>query len=290
MSTLLASELIINNDGSVYHLAIKPEELATWIITVGDPDRVDLVSKYFDSIDIIRQHREFVIHTGKLNGKRITVMSTGMGTDNIDIVMNELDALVNIDFETRMVKKHLTSLKIIRLGTSGSLQASLPIDSLLVSEIAVGYDGLLGFYHLEDAHNEPEWNEILPTLGYIKPGMYKASSYLLEHLGAGITRGVTYTAAGFYAPQGRKLRIENAHDHLVETLTNLQLPGGRKFSNMEMETSGLYGLGTVLGHEVISFSTLLANRITGQFSTQGEQSVDHLIRTIIDKIALIITD
>lgn len=290
MSTLLASELIINEDGSVYHLALRPEELATWIITVGDPDRVDMVSKYFDSIEIRRQHREFVIHTGTLNGKRITVMSTGMGTDNIDIVMNELDALVNIDFKTRKVKENLTSLKIIRLGTSGSLQASLPIDSMLVSEMAVGYDGLLGFYQLNNENQDPEWEEILPTLGNIKPGLYHASPYLLKHLGEGITKGVTYTAAGFYAPQGRQLRVESAHKNLIQSLTQLALPGGRMFTNMEMETSGLYGLGSVLGHEVISFSTLLANRITGQFSTQGEQSVDLLIRTIIDKIALIITD
>lgn len=282
MTTLQASELIINADGSVYHLGIKPEELADWIITVGDPDRVEEVSKYFDSVEIIKNKREFVIHTGTLEGKPITVLSTGMGTDNIDIVMNELDALVNIDFEKRTIKNKHTSLKIIRLGTSGAIQSFLPLNTLLVSEMAIGYDGLLGFYHIPPYREDIK--AMLPHFGHLQPGVYPASEALMEKLAKDIYKGVTYTAAGFYAPQGRQLRVQAVHQNLTGELSDLVLPDGKKVTNMEMETSGLYGLGAALGHEVISFSTLLANRINGTFSNDPAAAVDFLIQTIIQRI------
>lgn len=288
MKALTASELIINSDGSIYHLGICPDELAHWIITVGDPDRVEEVSKYFDSIEMIKNKREFVIHTGTLNGQKITVLSTGMGTDNIDIVMNELDALVNIDFKTRMIRSEHTSLKIIRLGTSGAIQSDLPLDSLLVSEMAFGYDGLMGFYSI--APFREDIRAALPHFGQLQAGVYPASDFLLNILAKDILRGVTYTAAGFYAPQGRQLRVKVVHPDLTSELASLELPEGKKVTNMEMETAGLYGLGAALGHEVISFSTLLANRINGTFSNDPAASVDQLIRTIIDRIREHIND
>jgi uridine phosphorylase len=279
---IAASELIINPDGSVYHLGLKPGDVAKTIITVGDPDRVPKVSQYFDNITLKVHKRELVTHAGTLNGKEISVLSSGMGTDNIDIVMNELDALFNIDFQSKTVKDEITSLKIIRVGTSGCIDEDIEIDTVLVSKWALGYDGLLGFYR----HAGNEWDEIvLPELGGMKGNINPASSFLLERLAEGIFKGVTYTAAGFYAPQGRQLRAQTNHEQLIHDLRAIRLPGNRKVTNIEMETAGLYGLGNLMGHEVISFSVLLAHRIKGTFSTNPEQSVDQLIRTVLERIS-----
>lgn len=278
-----ASELIINPDGSVYHLGVRPYEVAPLIITVGDPERVPMVSKYFDTVRHRSSKREMVIHTGTLGNKDITVLSTGMGTDNIDIVMNELDALFNIDFESRSVKKEITSLNIIRVGTSGCIREEIPVDSLIVSEWAIGYDGLSGFY--EHKPNEMQQVE-LPEMGGIKGSFHPASVTLLEKLATGFQRGVTYTAAGFYAPQGRQLRAKVSETNLLEKLQNIQLPDQKNVTNIEMETAGLYGLGEILGHEVISFSALLANRITGTFSSFPEKAVDGLIRTVLERCSI----
>jgi uridine phosphorylase len=279
---IAASELIINPDGSVYHLGLKPGDVAETIITVGDPDRVPKVSQYFDKVLLKAHHRELVTHTGILNGKEISVISTGMGTDNIDIVMNELDALFNIDFESKTIKEHITSLNIIRVGTSGCIDEDIDIDSILVSEWAIGYDGLLGFYR----HAKSEWDKVaLPEMGGIKGNINPASSLLLNKLGEDIYKGITYTAAGFYAPQGRQLRVPTTYENLLEQLRSIELPDNRKITNIEMETAGLYGLGDLMGHQVISFSVLLAHRIKGTFSAQPEQSVDQLIRLVLDRIS-----
>jgi uridine phosphorylase len=286
LRVMKASELILNADGSVYHLGLRPEDIAPIILTVGDPERVPLVSRYFDSIRLKKNRREMVTHTGRIGNIELTVLSTGMGTDNIDIVMNELDALVNIDFESRAVKEKLSSLPIIRIGTSGCIQEDIAIDSILVSEWAIGYDGLLGFY----GHAPNEFDDtILPELGRVRGSINPGSKRLLQLLGKDCYHGVTYTAAGFYAPQARQLRARLSDPDLLSKLSAIRLPGGRRVTNIEMETAGLYGLGDLLGHEVISFSVLLAHRIHGHFSAQPEKSVDRLIRMVLERLPLLET-
>ena len=278
---IAASELILNPDGSVYHLGVKPEDVADTIITVGDPDRVPLVSQYLDEIEFKKNRRELVTHTGRLGKKRITILSTGMGTDNIDIVLNELDALFNINLESREIKKDITKLKIIRLGTSGAISDKIPLDTLIASEYAIGYDGLLGFYQLP-AH--PLSNVHVPEIGGNKGYIVPGSAALLNQLPDLFVKGVTYTAAGFYAPQGRIIRASVIHPHLLETLGNISLPGDRYITNIEMETSGLYGLGYALGHEVLSISVLIANRIKGTFSSQPEVAIHQMIESSLESI------
>lgn len=277
-----SSELIINQDGSVYHLGIKPGEISTIIITVGDPDRVPLVSQYFDEIYLKVHKREMVTHTGRLGNQVLTVISTGMGTDNIDIVLNELDAVFNIDFESRIIKKELTKLKIIRLGTSGGIQEDIPLGTILASEFAIGYDGLLGFYQ-STPHRFS--NIHIPELGGLKGFVVPGSEYLLNTVAKNYMKGVTYTAAGFYAPQGRQLRAVPAQKNLLEQLHNVQLPENRRITNIEMETAGLYGLGHVLGHDMISVSVLLANRINGTFSADPESAVKNMIENCLERIS-----
>ncbi len=278
---IASSELILNEDGSIYHLGLKPGEVAPMIITVGDPDRVPKVSQYFDSIEHKVSRRELVTHTGYLSDKRISVISTGMGTDNIDIVLNELDALFNIDFDTRTIKQELTSLRIIRLGTSGTIQEDIPLGTILISELAIGYDGLLGYYtippHRFTGFKAPD---IGGVKGYVVPG----SKMLLDRIGKDYIKGVTYTAAGFYAPQGRKLRADVTAENLIENLKNITLPGNRKVTNIEMETSGLYGLGYALGHEVISISVILADRVHGEFHPDPDVVIRKMLEDCLDKI------
>lgn len=281
MHTIPASELIINPDGSIYHLGVKPGELAPIIITVGDPDRVPMVSKYLDEVFVKVHRRELVTHSGRLGSKNISIISTGMGTDNVDIVLNEIDALFNIDFETRTVKEELTKLKIIRLGTSGTILHDIPLDSILASEMAIGYDGLLGFYNIPPHRfQDIKVPDLGGASGYVVPG----SEYLIEKLAHDYILGVTYTAPGFYAPQGRILRAQVAQKNIIQQLINTQLPNNRKITNMEMETSGLYGLGWTMGHEVISISTILANRIDGTFSKNPENSIDNMLKDCLQKI------
>jgi uridine phosphorylase len=281
MDIIDSSELILNSDGSIYHLGLKPGDLAPIIITVGDPDRVPMVSKYFDETYLKVHRRELVTHSGRIGNQNISVVSTGMGTDNIDIVFNEIDSLFNIDFETRKVKKEVTSLKIIRLGTSGAIHHDIPLDTIIASEMAIGYDGLLGFYEIPPHRfSEIKVPDLGNTKGYVVPG----SELLLNSIGKDYVKGITYTAAGFYAPQGRILRAKVTQPDILQQLLSIPLPNHRKITNIEMETSGLYGLGYALGHEVISISVLLANRIDGTFSKQPEESIVRMIEDSLSKI------
>ena len=289
MQRIAESELIINTRGAVYHLDLRPEELATNIITVGDPDRVGEVSKYFDVLELKRQHREFVSHTGSIGKKRITVISTGIGTDNIDIVLNELDALVNIDFESRFIKQEIKSLNIIRIGTSGSLQADVPVDSFVASTHGLGLDNLLNYYRLE--HNEQE-NQLLHSFathtqlhsGICQPYISMASGSLIKHFVNGYHQGITVTCPGFYGPQGRVLRLGVKNPELIDRLTQFNF-GQHRITNFEMETSGIYGLGKLLGHHCLSLSAIVANRIEKKFSNDSAAAIDKLIRQSLEIIS-----
>lgn len=291
MQRIAESELIINSRGAIYHLDLRPEELATTIITVGDPDRVKEVSKYFDSIEVKQQYREFVTHTGNIGKKRLTVISTGIGTDNIDIVLNELDALINIDFSTRQIKEQLTPLSIIRIGTSGSLQASIPVDTFVSSTHGLGLDNLLNFYRLD--HNDEE-NHLLhafTTHNHLhnhlcQPYISGASSSLLKHFVTNFYQGITVTCPGFYGPQGRVLRLGIKYPELINRLSQFSL-GPYKIANFEMETAGIYGLGKLLGHHCISLSAIVANRMHKEFSKDGNALVDKLIKQVLETIILL---
>lgn len=280
MKSIAASELIINNRGAAYHLNCRPEELADTIITVGDPDRVKEVSKHFDSIEFKNNHREFVTHTGLMAGKRISVVSTGIGPDNIDIVLNELDALVNIDFETRAIKKNLTQLNIIRLGTSGSLQAEIPVDSFVASTHGLGLDNLMNFYRNSNNDEELQIKQAFVTHTQIdavtQPYIFGASPALLKEFVKDFHHGITVTCPGFYGPQGRVLRLGLAQPNLIDSLTSFSF-GSHRISNFEMETSAIYGLGKTLGHHCLSLSAIVANRISKEFSTDGNAAVENLI-------------
>lgn len=283
MPAIANSELILNSDGSVYHLNLRPTDIADTIIFVGDPERVPKISKYFDSIEIKKQNREFVTHTGTLKNKKITVIATGIGTDNIDIVLNELDALVNINLETRTVHSKLKSLNIIRIGTSGALQADIPIDSFVVSEYAIGLDGLLHFYEfIQD--DDININKTVEDIASVQCYTAKASNKLLDLLADDIRKGITLTASGFYAPQGRKLRLSPKNPNFIDDLSAQIFAENKKITNFEMETSAIYGLGKMLGHHCISFNAILANRVLGQFSDKHEATVDNLIVKILNKI------
>ncbi|MGY5847297.1 nucleoside phosphorylase [Salegentibacter sp. HM20] len=275
------SELIINPNGSIYHLNLRPDQIADTIITVGDPDRVAKVSKYFDSIEHKVEKREFHTHTGYFNGKRRSVISTGIGPDNIDIVLNEIDALVNIDFDTREVKKELKSLEILRIGTSGSLQSDIPVDSFLASEAAVGFDGVIHFYEAEEIQDYEFSNALKKHLNWSSkkadPYLVQGDSELLQKLaGEGIHRGVTGTNIGFYAPQGRRLRLSLQDDTINDKLTSFRHKE-KKITNLEMETSAIYGLAKLLGHKALSMNLILANRATGEFSSNAGKRMDELI-------------
>ncbi|HUC80398.1 MAG TPA: nucleoside phosphorylase [Flavisolibacter sp.] len=291
MQRIAESELIINARGAVYHLDVRPEELATSIITVGDPDRVQEVSKYFDEVEVRRQHREFVTHTGRIGDKRISVVATGIGPDNIDIVLNELDALVNIDFETRQIKDSLTSLNIIRIGTSGSLQAEIPVDSYVASTHGLGLDNLLNFYRLE--HNEQERQLLHSFITHTQlhaqvtnPYISSASGHLLKHFVDGFHQGITVTCPGFYGPQGRVLRLGVKNPDLISQLTHFSF-GQHRITNFEMETSAIYGLGKLLGHHCLSLSAIVANRVAKEFSKDSATTIDNLIKKSLDIITKI---
>lgn len=284
------SELILNPDGSVYHLHLLPEELADTIITVGDPDRVEKVSQHFDSIEVKKAKREFVTHTGNYQDKRISVISTGIGTDNIDIVLNELDALVNIDLQKRAIKDEKKSLSIIRIGTSGCLDVSMPIDSYLLSSFGLGLDGLLGFYQPNYSNEETDlfselnqnhksFVEKLP----VQPYFSAASSDLLQHFSDYNTySGITATCTGFYAPQGRQLRLRPMFEDILDELTSLKLK--HRVTNFEMETAGIYGMSNLLGHKALSINLLIANRKSKQFSPNPKQSMEEMIAWALNKV------
>ncbi len=278
------SELILNADGSIYHLNLLPDHISDTILTVGDPARVAQVSRHFDSIEYEGTHREFVTHVGYYRGKRLTVLSTGMGTDNIDIVMNELDALVNIDFMSRTVRpaEERMSLRIIRLGTSGSLQADVPVGSLLATQHAVGLDSLMQFYPLVETGLETQVAQDLQQhLGLpFAPYVVRGSDLLREQLAADLLIGNTVTCPGFYGPQGRRLRLDLRSPDYMQRLQNFrhQSPEGDfRLTNFEMETAGYYALGQLLGHEVLSLNAIVANRATGEFAKNAGDVVDQLI-------------
>ncbi len=284
------SELILNSDGSIYHLHLKPEHIAKNIITVGDPDRVSQVTKHFNHIECSIQKREFHTQTGIYRGKRITVISTGIGTDNIDIVLNELDALVNIDFKTKEVKKNLTSLNIIRVGTSGAIQSYIPIDSYIVTEVAIGFDSLLHFYD-SAAIQFPQISTAL--VAHLNWATDKSVPYVVlfdkklgRHMQSDLTqKGFTITNAGFYGPQGRTLRLAIS-DTAMNTKINSFQYADKKITNLEMETAGIYGIAKLLGHRAVSMNAILANRITGEFSTNPQKTIDNLIKYTLDKLVV----
>ncbi len=281
MQRIAESELIINPRGAIYHLDLRPDELAENIITVGDPERVNEISKYFDKIEIERKHREFVTHTGYVGDKRISVVSTGIGPDNIDIVLNELDALVNIDFDTRTINKDLKHLNIIRIGTSGSLQTDVPVDSFVASTHGLGIDNLMNFYLYENNEEEKQLIHSFVTQtqlhnGFGDPYISAASMYLLKHFVDGYHQGITVTCPGFYGPQGRILRLGISNPHLIDRLTSFEF-GKYRITNFEMETSAIYGLGKALHHNCLSLSAIIANRIHKNFSKDATGLIEKLI-------------
>lgn len=286
MSRIAESELIINERGAIYHLDLRPEELAGTVITVGDPDRVREVSKYFDSIEVKRQHREFISHTGFVGRKRITVLSSGIGPDNIDIVLNELDALVNIDFQTREIKKELKSLNIIRIGTSGSLQADIPVDSFVASTHGLGVDNLLNFYRHEQNDEEQALLHSFVTHTQVhgqigNPYISGGAGSLIKHFVKDFHQGITVTCPGFYGPQGRILRLGIRNPEFVNRLTDFRF-GQHRITNFEMETSAIYGLGKLLGHHCLAVNAIVANRVQKEFSKDGKAAVENLIKRFIE--------
>jgi uridine phosphorylase len=281
MQRIAESELILNSRGAIYHLDLKPDELAQNIITVGDPHRVKEISKHFDKTEVQRQHREFVTHTGYIGSKRISVVSTGIGPDNIDIVLNEVDALVNIDFETRTIKNELAQLNIIRIGTSGSLQAGIPVDSFVASTHGLGIDNLMNFYLHENNEEEKQLIHSFTTQtqlhnGFGAPYIAAASMHLLKHFVDGYYQGITVTCPGFYGPQGRILRLGISNPNLIDQLTSFEF-GQHRISNFEMETSAIYGLGKALQHHCLSLSAIVANRIHKNFSKDSLSLMEKLI-------------
>jgi uridine phosphorylase len=278
------SELVLNDDGSAYHLHILPQDVADTVILVGDPERVEAVSWHFDRIETKKHKREFITHTGFIGNKKFTVISSGIGTDNIDIVMNELDILVNIDLENRRVSKSPRRLRIVRVGTSGSLQKDIPVDSILLSSWGLGLDGLMNFYHFE--RDETLENNIRQQLSYpfINPYLTRASGSLLNLFDSSVERGITATCCGFYAPQGRKLRKNIVSRNIITNLNKLRVDGIGRVTNFEMETAAIYGLAQVFGFDALSVNAILANRITHEFSRQPQETVERTIRITLDAL------
>ncbi|KQR94739.1 phosphorylase [Chryseobacterium sp. Leaf180] len=278
---LAASELILNEDGSIYHLNLHAGDIAEKIILVGDPDRVPKVSEYFDTVEIRKNKREFYTHTGTLRGERISVMSTGIGTENIDIVMNELDALVNIDLEKKEIRSEKKALKLFRMGTCGSVNPDIEVDQMLVTENVVGLDGLMNFYADYDFKNEfsEAFYEKFPY-DKIKPMLYfsESSTELASLYKDAKYHGNTATFPGFYAPQGRQLRLNATDENFLETLNNLGI------SNFEMETSAIYAFAKLLGHHAITVCNVVANRRRGEFSKDHHISEKKLIEWVLDRV------
>jgi uridine phosphorylase len=287
MAKISETDLILNEDGSVYHLNLLPKHISDTVITVGDPNRVYRVSELFEDIEFEMNKREFITHVGVYKGKRITVISTGIGTDNIEIFLTELDALVNIDFKTREPKSRKKKLKIIRIGTSGALQEDIPLGAHLVSDYAVGLDNLMTFYDLkQDDFERAIADEIrqktnLPFLPYVVRG----SELLRKQIGADMITGNTVTTPGFYAPQGRMLRVASKYPKLLEELNYYHNKSSDFWlTNFEMETAGYYAMGRLLGHEVLSVNAIIANRIKNKFSKDPNKVVDALIKKVLDRI------
>jgi uridine phosphorylase len=285
MAKISDTDLILNPDGSVYHLSLLPKHVSDTVITVGDPGRVHMVSKYFDEVEFEMNKREFITHVGRYRGKRITVVSTGIGTDNVEIVLSELDALVNIDLKAREPKPRKKKLKVVRIGTSGALQEDIAVGSHLVSDYAIGLDNLMNFYDLTMDDKEAgiahdfQRRTGLPFMPYVVRG----SQSLREQIGAGMIMGNTVTCPGFYAPQGRILRVPPRYPNLLEDL-NYYHKDDFRLANFEMETSGYYALARLLGHEALSVNAIVANRVKSKFSKDPGKVVDDLIRKVLDSI------
>ncbi len=286
------TELVLNKEGKVYHLNLKPGDVADTIILVGDPGRAGVIATYFDEVRFEGHNREIYTYTGVYKGKEISVVSTGMGTDNIEIVLTELDAMFNIDFNTKQPKEKLTSLNFIRIGTSGALHADIPVfDSYLVSEYGLGLDGLVYFYEkgpfvmeremTSSFINQLEWDRDLP-----KPYAIRGSSELIATLGAGLKKGITLTAPGFYAPQGREVRLNVTDKTIIDRASKFRY-NGFQVTNFEMETSALYALSAMLGHQAMTVCDIIANRITGDFSPDYKASMGKLIQLMLDRISKI---
>ena len=289
MSAIGASELIINDRGAVYHLNVRPEEIADTVITVGDPERVASVSKYFDRVEFKCEHREFITHTGYIGNKRISVLSTGIGPDNIDIALNEVDALVNIDFNTRTINEKKKSVSIIRMGTCGSLQGEVGVNELVAGTHGLGIDNVLHFYTQE---NNEEEKAILDAFEKhtsihthkIQPYIATASAGLIKHFTEGYSHGITVTCPGFYGPQGRILRLPLKMPNLVDQMTSFRY-GQHRIANFEMETSAIYGLCNLLGHQCLSINVIIANRVKKEYSKDMAKAVDHMIQKSLGIIA-----
>lgn len=285
MSKISEADLIINPDGSIYHLNLLPEDIADHIITVGDPDRVEEVSKYFDEIELKKGKREFITHTGRLGKNRISVISTGIGTDNIDIVLNELDALANIDFKTRLVKEELKRLNIIRIGTSGSIREDIPVGSILASTHGLGLDTLMDYYEpnnaIEDVYLQQKITQHLGE-NNLRPYLTAGSKTLLKQFGYDLLQGITVTAPGFYAPQGRKARAKLRIYGLIDKLSSFEHQN-QKLTNLEMETAGIYALANVFGHQALSINAILAQRKKLEFAENPQQIVEKMIKLVLDR-------
>lgn len=286
---MFASELVLNPSGSIYHLDLHPEQIADTIFLVGDPGRVPRVSKYFDKIEHQVQKREFITHTGWLGKKRLSVLSTGIGTDNIDIVLNELDALVNIDLQTRTVKEDLTTLSLVRLGTSGSLSAVIPVGALVTSLIGVGLDNLMHYYGnpVNDRERRLQQSLVKFAAGLdiqISPSAAEGNSELINLAGKGMHKGITLTCPGFYAPQGRTLRLGSIlKKSFFENIGQFEF-GGVRVVNFEMETAAIFGLAKLLGHRAASCNAILANRITGEFHQEPKKAEEKLILQVFENL------
>lgn len=289
MDTIQSSELILNEDGTIFHLHLKPEDIADTIILVGDPSRVNLIATYFDTIETEVSNREFRTITGYYNNTRLSVISTGIGTDNIDIVINELDALVNIDLKKKLPKKKLKSLDIVRIGTSGSLQKDVPIDSFVLSTKSIGFDGMLNFYKdrnevsdidFEEAFTlHTNWNKLLA-----KPYVVNSSEKLIDRMSSEKTiNGITISANGFYGPQGRVLRLPIADADLNNKIADFEYDG-RRITNYEMESSAIAGLAKLMGHNAITICAIIANRVTGNASPDYHKTIRSLIEYTLRKI------
>lgn len=285
-----ASELIINPDGSIFHLHLKPGQIADTILLVGDQGRVDMIASFFDEIEHEVQNREFKTVTGWYNERHLSVLSTGIGTDNIDIVVNELDALVNIDFNTRQPKDMLTSLNLLRIGTSGSLQAEIPLNSFVVSELSIGFDGLLNFYEGRDIVSDNEFEQLFMqhmqwNNKLAHPYVVSCSETLLNEIDGGeIIRGINISSPGFYGPQGRVLRLPLIDAQLNEKIANFDFIG-KKITNYEMESSAIYGLSKLLGHEALTVCLIIANRPLGKANQQYHPEMKKLVKYLLDRLA-----
>ncbi len=281
------SELVLNQDGSMYHLNLLPEDIADTIITVGDPERVAEVSRYFDRVELRKGKREFITHTGYIGARRITVLSTGIGTDNIDIVLNELDALANIDLRTREVRTEKRVLDIIRIGTSGTLREEIPLNAHLFSEQAIGLEGLMNFYCPEFDEEEKAMQRYVqdilqPEFHFLHPYVVKGSASLASRVAFDMIPGLTATCQGFYAPQGRELRAQTSH-HILNRLRKIDHEG-KRVTNFEMETAGILGMAKLFGHRACSVSLILANRVNNTFSKEPGEEMEKLIRKVLERL------